>query len=534
MGRWAAMAVVGLGWLLLAAAVVAPLIGIGIGLASPGQAAGYVYGVPGPWALLIRSVTLSAVATGTAVLLGLMPAAVLGSARGRRLAVTTGLVLAPLLIPPQVYVYAWQIALAPQALIRRMVGPAIGEPWVDGAIKAGLISGAWLWPVVTLIVAAGWRSAGRGVYAMAVLDTTPPRAFLRAVLPSLRPHVMAGAFLVFAATLIEYAVPHLSRAQVYPTALQMLVDAGAPPRQTLLMAGQAWLLVLVAVGLGVASLRGVRGWQPLEGDENGEGQAWQRPGASLWAGSAMVWLVSVGLPAAVMLAWLRRPEAWKEGFLLFKQEWAVSLLVALPAGVLAVVVAIATSLLHAASEDRRQRLLPAMGMALAILAALVPAAAMGKGFVLFYNRPEGRTWVYDLLARFYAETPGAWVLGLVGRYSAIAVLIAWLAAGRRGHVLADQARADGANRFGLLAWVLVPAVWPSLAAASLIVTVLAMFEVVTSQMLSPVQFPAIALSILNQMHYGRDDMVITTSLFIMVAGILLTQVCGWLLVRKRA
>ena len=75
-------------------------------------------------------------------------------------------------------------------------------------------------------------------------------------------------------------------------------------------------------------------------------------------------------------------------------------------------------------------------------------------------------------------------------------------------------------------------IWFALAAAGLIVAVLAMFEVVTSQMLSPVQFPAIALSILNQMHYGRDDMVITTSLMVMVAGILLTQLCGWLLVRK--
>jgi iron(III) transport system permease protein len=526
MGRWVAIAVVAAGWVLLAAAVLAPLAGILVGLTRPGQSSGYVYGVPGPGALLVRSVTLSAVATLGAVLLGLMPAAVLGSVRGRRLAIVTGLVLAPLLIPPQVYVYAWQIALAPQALLGKLVRPAPGAPWVGGAVKAGLISAAWLWPVVALIVAAGWRSAGQAVYAMALLDTTPRRAFFRAVLPSLRPQVLAAGLLVFAVTLTEYAIPHLSLAEVYPTCLQVLIDAWAPPRQVLLMAGQAWALVLAAVALGALSLRGVSGWQAVEGDESGESPLWRRPGRGLWLGAAAVWLVSVALPAAVMLAWLRVPGKWKEGFLLFQREWLVSLLVSLAAGVLVVMVAMMTALLRTAAENRRQRFAPTLGMLLVMLAAMIPPTAMGKGFVLIYNRRGP-------LGDMYEYSPSVWILGLVARYAAIAVVIVWLAVGRRGHVLADQARADGADRFGLLAWVLAPAVWPSLLAAGLIVTLLSMFEVVTSQMLSPVQFSGVAMSILNQMHYGQDDMVITTSLMVMVAGILLTQACGWLLAWRR-
>jgi len=247
-----------------------------------------------------------------------------------------------------------------------------------------------------------------------------------------------------------------------------------------------------------------------------------------------------------MLAWLRVPGAWKEGFLVFQREWLVSLLVAMAVGSGVLIVATTTALQRAAGEGWRERLIPGLGIGLAAAAAVIPPAALGQGFVLIYNRPGVMDPLYaeglpallrnplGLMGDLYEKgEPAMWILGLVGRYAALGVLIAWLAVGRRRNVLADQARADGADRFGLLAWVLVPAVWPSLAAAGLIVSALSMFEVVVSQMLSPVRSSAIGISILNQMHYGRDDMVITTSLIVMGAGILLTQACGWLLVWRR-
>lgn len=539
MRRWAAITVWGAGWGLLVAAIVAPLIGIAIGLSRPGQVSRQVYGIPPPGELLVRSVTLSAAATLGAILLGLMPAAALGSSRGRRLTVLTGLVLAPLLIPPQVYVYAWQIALSPQAFLGRLIGRFTGSgggPWFGGAVKAGLISAAWLWPVVALIVAAGWRSSGRAVYMVALLDTTPTRAFFRAVLPALRPHLAAAGALVFAVTLVEYAIPHLSLAAVYPTSLQVLYDAGAPPRQIFTVAGHAFALVIAVLALAAWSLRDVRVWQEAETHESGDGFSWQRPGWTVGMGTAGVWLASVGLPAAVMLGWLRVPGVWKQGFLIFQREWLISLFVAITTGALTVVLAMATALLQVAAERRRQRVGPRMGMALGLLAALIPPAAVGQGFVLFYNRPYGPGplgLAAGKLGDMYAETPVVWILGLVARYSVIAILVVWLAIGRRGNMLVDQARSDGADRFALLAWVLAPAVWPSLLAAGLIVTALSLFEVVLGQMLSPAKFAGIAQSILNQMHYGKDDVIITASLMVMAAGILLTQGCGWLLAWRR-
>jgi ABC-type spermidine/putrescine transport system permease subunit II len=104
--------------------------------------------------------------------------------------------------------------------------------------------------------------------------------------------------------------------------------------------------------------------------------------------------------------------------------------------------------------------------------------------------------------------------------------------GRRGIDLVDQARVDGARGGGVLTAVLLPLAAPALLASVIVVTMLALFEVVLSQIVAPVGYPSIALALLNHMHYARDDMVISTSLVIVPAGIAVTQVCGWLLWRS--
>jgi ABC-type Fe3+ transport system permease subunit len=84
----------------------------------------------------------------------------------------------------------------------------------------------------------------------------------------------------------------------------------------------------------------------------------------------------------------------------------------------------------------------------------------------------------------------------------------------------------------VLAYVSLPMVWPALVAAGLIVAALSMFEVVVTHLVGPLGFPSIALTLLGQMHWGRDDVVITTSLVIVAAGVVATQLCGWLLARR--
>ncbi len=528
MWRWVVILICLIGWLVMAVGHLAPLAGMVQAGVNPERIATDLVTIPPVGLLLMRSLVCSAVATLGALLLGLAPAAILGVARGRSAAVLTGLVLSPLLIPPQVYAYAWGLLLSPQGALGILVpGDTSVGPW-SRVFQAGLISAIWLWPVVTLIVAAGWRSAGRGVFELAILDTSPGRAFLLGVLPVLRAYLLAAGCTVFAITLLEYAIPHLVLARVFATELLVLVDVGAPPGQIISLAAIPIMIILALVGLVWIALRKVHLWQALE--EDGDdlagwpafGYGWF--GRGVWGGSALVWIVSVLLPAGVMFAQLRVPGAWRQGFVLFRDQWGWSFTVALIASMLAVCLAVAGPLFRRATLNATVRRLVAFGMLAVFLAAVMPPAALGIGFVMIYNRA-------GLLGYLYRDTALIWGLSLAARYGAIALLIAWLALGRRRLLTLEQARTDGADACGALAWVILPAVWPALLAVGLLVAVLSLFEIVITQLVGPVGFPSIAMTILGLMHYGRDDVVITISLVMMAVGISTTLFCGWLFAR---
>ncbi|HSW44297.1 MAG TPA: hypothetical protein VLM89_01870 [Phycisphaerae bacterium] len=523
MVRLLAMLTCGLGWLVLAAGVVAPLAGLAAAAVLPGRLAAQPV-ILEPWPILMaRSLLLAAIATAGAVVLGLWPGAILGSAGHRRLPVVWGLVLAPLLIPPQVYAYAWEVACGPQGVLYGLLPSAASAgPWT-GTVRAGLISAAWLWPIVAMVVGAGWRSAGRNVYTLAILDAGPSTAYLRAVLPALRHHLIAAACLVFAVALIEYAIPHLTLSRVCSTELLLLVDAGAPPLQILGLAAKVTLMVLVLLILAAASLRATRAWQPVDVDDAGEsdGQS-QRPGRLARTGFPVVLLATVGLPVLALFLSLRKAGVWREAMSLFAREWMVSLGVAAGAGVLAVVLAVATVLLYRASD--RSWLRWAGGAS--FLVAVIPPAALGVGFITVFNQPGPAGELYD-------RTPVVWCLSLVARYGAVAVLIVWLALGRRSIAAVEQARVDGATALDVLGYVLVPMLAPTLLAAGLIVMLLALFEVVVTHLVGPIGYPSLAMTLLNHMHYGRDDVVIATSLTVCAGGLLVTLFCGRLLVRWR-
>jgi len=529
--RWTVILVCGLGWLVLAAGILAPLTGMAVAAMEQDKISTATVAVPSYGVLLLRSLVLSSTATLGALFMGLLPAAVLGSSSRRIWPIVLGFILAPLLIPPQVYAYAWGLALAPAGWFGKWLF-ADGSPmWVGGALRSGVISAGWLWPVVAMIVAAGWRSTGQSVYSLALLDTTPTRAFAKAVVPSLRPYLIAAGCLVFAITLLEYAIPHLTLSRVYATELMVLVDIRAPTGQVMQMAAQVIAVVLILITLAFWNVRNIKNWQPFNPDETMEFRQPQRPGTLSigwipWAATIIICLITVGVPLVLMATSIRAPSAWAESFILFSRQWLISLGVSLTVALLSVILAISTVALWQVSDRKWLRSIPQLGTWAAFFTAIMPPAALGIGFVTIYNRP-------DIVGYLYQHTPWVWILSLTARYGAVAILITWLAIGRRGILTAEQARSDGANDIEVLSYVMLPLIWPSLLAAGLIILVLAMFEVIITQLTGPIVFPSLAMTLLGHMHYGRDDVVIITSLAVVAAGIAVSQICGFLLVRMR-
>ena len=528
MAKWLTILACGLGLTVFAGAVVAPMVGLAITGAGLGREVAAPVPLPSGWMLLAHSVTLSAVAAIAAIILGIAPAAVLGSVRAHWRPIVLGLILAPLLLPSQIHAYAWDLALGNAGIVGRWLPqPLFDTAWAR-TVQAGLISAGWLWPVVALIVGAGWRVVGRTSYTLAILDTTPTRAYLKAVLPGLRHHLLAAVCVVFAITLIEYPIPHLTLCRVYSTELVVLAESAAPASQLMQITVQVVMLVVVLVAIVAQSLRAAARFQPVDAQDHpwtaNTARHDSRPPRTACVLALCVWCASLLLPAVAMWLAMRDSTAWRQAFSLFAREWTISLAVALAAALLSVAMAVATVLLGRASN---RPWLARLGIAGA-MTALCPPAILGIALIAAFNRP-------GLLGYLYDVTPVVWIMGLVARYGLVAMLVVWTSLGSRRMLLVEQARVDGADTCQILVLILLRMLQPVLLAAVLVVMLLSLFEVVVTHLAGPVGFPSLSLTLLNHMHYGRDDVVIATSLTVMGLGVLLTLTCGWLVnARNRA
>jgi iron(III) transport system permease protein len=237
--------------------------------------------------------------------------------------------------------------------------------------------------------------------------------------------------------------------------------------------------------------------------------------------AGLSWLVAAGMPVLILLMNLRDVRIGLRGLWLFQQDFLTSAAISAIVAGLTLLVAIGTVLLGKSSQKQGLTWLGG----LFCLTAAIPAAALGIGFIVIFNRSG---FVGDL----YAKTATVWVLALVARFAVIPVVVTWLTVRRDPDEMIGQARLDGAGVSEILVNIMLLRAWPTLLASGLIVMLLSMFEVVITQLVRPAGFRSIAASLLNQMHYGRDDVVILISLAIVGVGVMMALACSWLLVPR--
>jgi ABC-type spermidine/putrescine transport system permease subunit II len=123
-----------------------------------------------------------------------------------------------------------------------------------------------------------------------------------------------------------------------------------------------------------------------------------------------------------------------------------------------------------------------------------------------------------------------WVSVLAGRTLPIVWLILTIVTRSLPSGLTEQAAVDGADRAQVLHKILLPILAPALLAGWLICALLAGSETAAAAtMLRPPGFNALSISLLNQMHYGRDaDVVAICILLMLVAGAVAAGVAGGL------
>lgn len=297
-----------------------------------------------------RTIALSASVTAAAIALGVALAWVTSRTDlpfRRILAVGAAL---PLVIPSYVAAYAFIAATGPTGVVSELLAPlGLGPlPLARGFFGAWLVLTLITYPYVFLPVRAASLGIESSIEDAALLGAGKLRAFMRVVLPQLRPAIAGGGLLVALYTLHDFGAVSLLRFDTFTLSIYTQYQ-GAFDRT----AASTLSLLLVAGSLAVVGLesrtRPQASYHPLHA---GGGRSlrtfslnrWKWP---LWASAGLVTTVALLLPVAVIAVWGARGIRQSVGVGFTFEAAANSLLVSAAGAVVVLVASVPIALLAA-------------------------------------------------------------------------------------------------------------------------------------------------------------------------------------------
>lgn len=511
----------GLGWLLLAASVFAPLAALAVMLAGGPPHRADLALSPRLIAIFARTLAIAGGATVLAFLLA-VPACFARTHAHRRLTrgLLSALTLMPLVAPPCVFGYAWMLLATQPHPLGRLLATLGFNSESAAPIRAAVALASWLWPVPALILAWAYAHGGRGAYRLARLDTAPLPALLRAALPAMAPSLLAAAAIVFLLAINDGTIPPLVLARTWPAEVAPeTLDAALYGTPAAAVFWKSWPVLLALLAVVLLSLPGIRQWLTWSGMETpvdlGGGRL--RGGAIHLVCAALTVLAGL-FPILVFVADLYSARlglapALRRCWTLYAVERNASLLVAALTAGSCVVIALAVIRLPATRRRSLRasasRIVGGAALAGALVLAVLPPELLGYVFVLLFDRP-------GFLGRIYDATPLAWLAAMIARFGFIPLSVAAFAAHHIPHDQLHQGRSDGADEPRLLARVALPHLLRPLFASAFVCACLALSEVAASFILIPPRFGgSLAVAVDNQMHYGRNNDLIVTTLMLL-------------------
>ncbi len=464
-------------------------------------------------ALLARGI---GVAFGAACLAQVLGAALAGgfAVRGRRWVrgVVAWIGLVVLLTPPYLYAYAWSLPLLPEGIAVGAKGASLWPVWVTSLGRAVWCLGTWSAPLAAGVVYAGWRASGRHAYRMALLDASPARAAWGAAGSVMLPWLAVSFLIVFALAMTEYSVCHLCLVPTWNTELLAEAqDLDSPGRALRLAWPLLALTALVAAGLFpfrrmldefLHDLAELHEFGRDGGDSVPAGVGVGGVGrVAMLVGAVLL------LPWIVLAMYLRDLAAFASMWRTYLYEWPDGLLCA--AGSVVVSAWLATAVDYVLAAPHRAgwaalRLFARLIVAAAVFAAIAPPALVGDAFIAAYVR----------LPLIYDHWP---IVSLVtaARFAVVAIVGLRLAGRVADANLSPLAAVDGASWAAAYFRVRLPNCASALGFALLVVGLLSLTEVAASFMVQPAGLDHLALTLLNQIHFGRNSEIIAMSLLLM-------------------
>lgn len=434
-------------------------------------------------ALLWRSVWLSGAGTLACVIVSLPGAWVLASSR--RLAhhpfVRAALTVL-LLCPPMVYAFGWE-RIVPVGL--------------SGYVRCIGIWALWASPIPAVLLSAGWARTGRDAHEAALLVMSSTRAFFRIALPLLQPYVALSALIVFLLLFGDYQVPHACGLLVFSTELLGWARASNHAMDTLWPALPSLAVTSLALTAMLLTCR-----HCLRDDTSFDRPTNLDTPSRALASVALAW-VSVGwlLPVGALAITLTSLSAMVEAFKIYGVDVAWSLAISALAGLAAV------GMGWGVAATPRLRWL---ALAATLLFGALPGALIGESLVIAYNR-DALWWVYDhwpIVAMSY-----------LARFGWIGVVIALAAVRQAAPGVVAQARVDGAPWSAIARHVHWPSSWPTLVCGACVVAALSLADVATSAMVRVPSFAPIAHVLMEKFHRFELDMLVSLSLWLVVAAL---------------
>jgi iron(III) transport system permease protein len=405
--------------------------------------------------LLWHTVTLTAVVTAGALVVGFTAAYLVERTTVPARRAWTVLLAMPLAVPEFVHGYCW-VSLFPA---------------VQGFWGAALVMTSSLYPLVFLPVAATLRRSDAAAEEVArSLGHGRLAVVWRVTLPLTRPALAGGALLVALYLLGEYGAFAMLRFSTFATAIYTEFETAFDVVSASMLA-----LVLVALALLVVTLE-ARVTRRRVAREGTTGRLADPVALGGWTGPALAWLALVvgtalGVPVFALGYWLWRGSSTTLPPASIWAATATTLGYALAAAAVATVAAVPVALY----SWRRPTALARGIERAAYLTRALPGIAVALAVVFFaihYAQP-----VY--------QAPPLLVAAYVVLFFPLALTAVRACLSQVPHGVEDVARSLGTRPLLVLARVTLPMVWPGLGAACAMVALTASTELTATLLLRP-------------------------------------------------
>ena len=491
---------------------------------------------------IVDSVGIGLVVCVTAALLG-VPLAVLLTRTdlpGRR--VFEALIWVDFFTPSYLVSLGWTALMQQGGFLDLAMGQT--NPFINvffGPLGIALVLTLKLFPFVYLAVSAGVQVIGAEYEEAArVAGARRLTAWVRIVVPMLRPSILAGLLLVFAEVVSDFGIAATIGQQAgFPLMTLEIYNfvSSWPINYPLAAAMSSFLVLSMAAALGIqALLLRRRSFQVITG--RGHAASRMRLGAWRWPLVAVVVLLfalALGAPfgASIVISLMHNIG---QGFAPanFGLQNYAAVLGDLHEGVgalwrsiqLSVEAATLTSVLSLVVTYliyRWHGLGQVVLNQLTVVAMVVPSIVMAAGYVFAFNQP----WLFNLGIAVYG-TMLLLLLSYIGQQVSMAVRLHLGAMQQVSGSLMDAAQVSGAGIVTLLFRIVLPLLRKAIVSVWLLTFVIVMFDLAMSEMLYPPGEPTLGVALVKKFgdlgNIGAGTAMMMLAILVVLAMVLVVNV----------